>query len=191
MKTIVLSNLSDEQVILEYLDGNISALGILYDRYYQKVYHKCLSFTKNTDDAFDFAQDILLKSFSNAKYFKGRSKFSTWLFSITHNYCVTQMTKLNKVRFEDINMRFDIFDESMDTNEFEERKQREEREMLLNNYMNELSELDRSMLELKYHHNYSIKDLQDKFNLSASAVKMRLSRARQKVEQIYSTHKAA
>jgi len=45
-----------------------------------------------------------------------------------------------------------------------------------------LPEKDKRMLELKYHQNYSVKDLQKEFGLSASAVKMRLMRSRQRVE---------
>ena len=188
MKTTVISNLTDEQLLNEYLNGDNDALGILYNRYYKKVYHKCLSFIKNSDDAFDLAQDVLMKAFSNAWSFKGESKFSTWLFSITHNYCVSQISRTNKTRFESINSQNFLLDESIDVLEFEERKQREYREMELNNYMNELPEIDKQILDLKYRQNYSVRDLQEKFNLSSSAVKMRLMRARQKVEQVYTSH---
>ncbi len=188
MKITATSYLTDEELINEYLNGDNVALGILYNRYYKKVFHKCLSFTKNSDDAFDFAQDILIKAFSKSNSFKGISKFSTWLFSITHNYCITQISKSNKTHFEDIHFHNNLKDDYIDNIDLEERKNRENIEVQLFHYLDELSDTDKAILELKYRQNYSIKDLQEKFNLSASAIKMRLMRARQKVEFIYNTY---
>ena len=63
--------------------------------------------------------------------------------------------------------------------------------MQLNYYIDLLPEMDKQMLELKYFHKYSISDLQKEFNLSNSAVKMRLLRARQRIEQIINARTAA
>ena len=51
--------------------------------------------------------------------------------------------------------------------------------------MPKLREEDRTFLKLKYFDNYSIKDLQDEFGLSQSAVKMRLARARNRIQHLY------
>ncbi|NJK87510.1 MAG: RNA polymerase sigma factor [Bacteroidales bacterium] len=85
--------LSDEQLVSLYLKGNKSFLENLYRRYFNKVYRKCYGFTKNHNEAFDLAQDILLKSFGKLDSFKGTSKFSTWLYAITTNYCIEFLRK--------------------------------------------------------------------------------------------------
>jgi len=183
MKTKAFVGTSDEQLIQDYLKGNNNSLGILYSRYYSKVYQKCLSFTKNADDAFDLTQDILMKAFSKVSTFKGNSKFSTWLYAIAHNYCITSASKVKNYHFEDFSMEQNIMDESPDMSELEQRKEYEEKELKLQDVLAEVPELDRNLLNLKYNLNYSVKDLQSEYKLSASAVKMRLMRARQKVEQ--------
>ncbi len=185
MKTLTLSQISDEQLIRDYIGGDNNAVGILYNRYYKKVYHKCLSFTKDQEDAFDFTQDVLLKAFGKINTFKGDAKFSTWLFSITHNHCVTQMTSKKRLLFDDNYTQYEIEDEEYD---LEERELRENLELEIDNYLNELSEADKSLLDFKYRQKLSISDLQKQLNLSASAVKMRLLRARKKIEQIYQNH---
>lgn len=176
---------SDEKLIQDYLKGNNHSLGILYNRYYSKVYQKCLSFTKNTDDAFDLTQDILMRAFSKISTFKGNSKFSTWLYAIAHNYCISSATKFKNYYFENISMEQNIMDESTDMDELEQRKDYEEKELKLQDVLSDVSELDRNLLILKYNHNYSVKDLQIEYKISASAVKMRLMRARQKVERVF------
>ena len=70
--------------------------GILYDRYAEKVYHNCISFVKDVDLAQDLAHDVFLKTFLNLAKFEGKSKFSTWLYSLTYNFCIDYLRKNNK-----------------------------------------------------------------------------------------------
>ena len=171
---------TDEQLVVRCISGDRRSLGLLYERYYSKVYCKCMSFVKNPDDAFDLTQDILMKCFGNIGSFKGNSSFSTWLFVIASNHCIAFLRKRKKQHFEDIDACYDIAEEVVDK---EERCRREQQESSLDSKLDEISEQDRKMLVLKYKHNYSIVDLQKEFNLQASAVKMRLQRARHKIEQ--------
>ena len=184
-------NLSDEQLVREYLNGDNNSLGILYNRYYSKVYHKCLSFSRNQDDAFDLAQDVLMKAFSHVASFKGSSKFSTWLFSITTNHCISAVSKSRNECSLDAGTDFNRIADDTDEDDLIARKTREDTEVIIDEYLLQLSENDREMLTLKYHMNYSIKDLQKEFKISASAVKMRLLRARNKMGQLITNDKAA
>ncbi len=191
MNTEVKTKLSDEILVYEFLNGDQFCMGILYDRYYPKVYHRCLAFVKNRNDAFDLAQDILLKTFINISSFKGSSKFSTWLFSITHNHCISQVEKTKKVYYQTISSDYYIMAPDFQGEAYQERIRKEELELKLDEYLERLPESDRKMLELKYRFDYSVKDLQDEFELSASAIKMRLLRARQKIERIITEREVA
>ncbi len=178
---------TDEQLIREYQNGDNNSLGLLYNRYYSKVFNKCLSLTKNPDDAFDCAQDVLMKAFSNVSSFKGNSKFSTWLYAITHNYCITWLSKVKKNFFQDINSNLSNTENCIGDEDFENRRQREKNEQILETYLENIPEPDRQLLNRKYRENSSIKELQEELSLSASAVKMRLMRARQKLENMFAS----
>jgi RNA polymerase sigma-70 factor (ECF subfamily) len=52
------------------------------------VAHWCLSFTNDREAAADLAQEICAKAYQNLSSFRGKSKFSTWLFSIARNHCL-------------------------------------------------------------------------------------------------------
>ena len=191
MKPAEKINLSDEQIVREYLKGDNNSLGILYNRYYSKVYHKCLSFSRNPDYAFDLAQDVLMKAFSKMESFKGSSKFSTWLFAITSNHCISQTAKSKYECSLNGGSDYNIIADDIDEEELEARNNREEMELKIDRYLLLLAENDRKLLDLKYRLDYSIKDLQREFKLSASAVKMRLLRARNKIGQIITEDRAA
>lgn len=182
MEATVDFSVTDEQLVNEYKNGDNNCLGKLYERYYRKVYHKCLSFTKNPDEANDIAQDVLMKAFANMNSFKGKSRFATWLYAITKNHCIAFSRERKNIHFENIIYNENLAEETVD---LDERELYEQRELIIDNMLKYIRETERNILLLKYQQNYSIKDLQKELNLSASAVKMRLQRARQKVQKLY------
>ncbi len=86
-------DLTDEELIARYRAeaGQASAeeyLNELFRRHHTKVARWCLSVTGDRDSAADLAQEVCVKAYQNLSYFKGQSKFSTWLYSITRNHCL-------------------------------------------------------------------------------------------------------
>ncbi|MGC2742959.1 MAG: RNA polymerase sigma factor [Candidatus Angelobacter sp.] len=91
-------DLTDEALIARYRAeaGRPSAseaqaeqyLNELFGRHHVKVARWCLSVTGDRESAADLAQEICVKAYQNLSYFKGESKFSTWLYSITRNHCL-------------------------------------------------------------------------------------------------------
>jgi RNA polymerase sigma-70 factor, ECF subfamily len=86
-------DLTDEALIAQYRAeaGQASAeqyLNELFRRHHVKVARWCLSVTGDRESAADLAQEICVKAYQNLSYFKGHSKFSTWLYSITRNHCL-------------------------------------------------------------------------------------------------------
>jgi RNA polymerase sigma-70 factor (ECF subfamily) len=132
-----------------------------------------------------------MKTFSNIESFKGKSSFSTWLFSITSNHCISQAAKSKRDVSMNEGEEYNIIADDPDEEEIERKNKREDMEMNMGDYLMELPEDDRKILGLKYLHNYSVKELQREFNITVSALKMRLLRARQKMRQMISDQKAA
>lgn len=88
-----LDGLTDEALIAKYRDEADRDLAEryvneLFRRHHTKVARWCLSFAENREGAADLAQEICAKAYKNLSYFKGQSKFSTWLFSIARNHCL-------------------------------------------------------------------------------------------------------
>ncbi|MEQ9298438.1 MAG: sigma-70 family RNA polymerase sigma factor [Cyclobacteriaceae bacterium] len=161
----------------------------LYRRYYYLVYCKCKSFFHDDNDASDAAQDIMLKAFARIDTYKGTAKFSTWVYSITFNYCTDQMRKSRAYSFYPIDQLADILDNSLEEMEFALDK--EEKHKNADRALSSIPAQDRELLMMKYEANKSISDLQSLFNLSASAVKMRLLRAKEKACEAYTLAQVA
>jgi RNA polymerase sigma-70 factor (ECF subfamily) len=174
--------LNDEEVIRQQLATNPTAcFETLYNRYVSKVYRRCLSLTKDAEKAEDFTHDIFIRTFDRLDRFQERSTFSTWLYSISYNYCLDQIKLSNRLTTTTIE------DETpYQYNHAEDYEQIEERSYYLTEAMNRLAPQDATLLRLKYQQGLDIRQIAEQFNLKESAVKMRLKRSRDKVRQFYS-----
>lgn len=182
-------SIPDEQLVASLQNGDKNAMGELYLRYYMLVFNKCLSFSKDMDDAGDLAHDVMLRVMEKIHSFNGHSKFSTWLFSITFNYCTDQIRKSKGRIIEPLDRYFDLTDthheEKVSVCELERK------ETCAVKVMSKICKDDQQLLILKYHERRSIREIQELFNISASAVKMRLSRAKANALNLYKHELAA
>jgi RNA polymerase sigma-70 factor (ECF subfamily) len=177
---------SDEELVMAIRQDDRHALGELYNRYYKKVFHKCLSFTKNQEEAFDLAQESLMKAFDNIHSFKGESSFSTWLYIITHRHCLAALKKNGRMQFHSLGENVQEDEDGNDPSQIiSESNEREEQESIMYSLIKALPEKERNLLELKYLQGESIETLQVQLNISSSAVKMRLKRTREKLNAMY------
>lgn len=179
-KSKVLSDEEIVRVIVEEKDHD--QFGLLYDRYADKVYRKCISFAKDSALAQDMAHDVFLKAFVNLAKFNHRSRFSTWLYSLTYNFCVDFVRKAGKVRYENEDELYTIADDEDERNEQKLLSLRAER---LGKILDELDPDDKAILLMRYQDDLPVKELEEVLELSASAVKMRTKRARARALEMY------
>jgi RNA polymerase sigma factor (sigma-70 family) len=171
-------SLTDEELV-SALQQEMDAerFAVLYDRYSEKVFQKCVGMTRDRDLAKDLTHDIFVKVFLNLSKFDHRSKFGTWVYSITYNYCLDSIRKSKRFREEQIDERTEegvAMDESSEAQLLGLRAER------LDHVLQEIEAPDRATLLMKYEDDLSVKDMQDALGLSESAVKMRLMRARER-----------
>ena len=179
-----LEKMSDEELIKAILANDHNAQGELYSRYYKKVFHKCISIVKDHDDAFDLAQESLMKAFDSLKKFRGDSSFSTWIYVITHRHCLESLRKKNRRITSNVGLVIDD-DDIYQVGGMDESNERNESERIMFGLVNNLPQNERDLLILKYSNGESIESLQSTLHLSSSAIKMRLKRSKEKLNQLY------
>lgn len=171
--------LSDETLVKNFVQTqNNKYFEAIYDRFSDKIYRKCYSFVKNTAQAEDYMHDIFLKLIVNLGNFKENAKLSTYIYAITYNHCVDNSNSRKKVKIQELTEDLDFAEEDWsEVNEFDPIK--------LDKAMDEISAEDKSIVLLKYQDGLSIKEIGEIFNISESAVKMRLKRAKEKIQKLY------
>ena len=181
-----LKSLTDEELALEMAKSlDILFFEEIYNRYESLVYTKCLSFIKSKTIAQDIAHDIFLKLYVSIGKFEGRSKFSTWLYSLTYNHCVNYINRDKDAKM----MRNAIdADDLLNLQSTEDELQIQALEVeKLKAALEQIDPEDKMILLLKYQDDASIKDLEKIYEIGTSAVKMRLSRAKSKLMKAYKT----
>ena len=75
----------DSECVARVQGGDLDSFEELMNRHSRRVYRTLVGILGNPDEARDAMQDTFLKAFQHLNAFEGRSKFSTWLVSITTN----------------------------------------------------------------------------------------------------------
>lgn len=172
--------LSDEDLVKMFIETqNNRYFEVIYDRFADKIYRKCYSFVRDSAKAEDFMHDIFLKLILNLSNYKSDSKFSTYIFSITYNYCIDHIRQSKKLQEVELEGDFEEDDSSVWSEAREMDAQR------LNKTLDSISTEEKSLILMKYQDDLSIKEIGDVLKLSESAVKMRLKRTKEKVKSIY------
>ncbi|WP_412985576.1 RNA polymerase sigma factor [Pontimicrobium sp. IMCC45349] len=179
-------DLSDEELVKAIVSNNDTLLfEILYDRYSKVVYNKCYGFSKSSQEAEDLTQDVFLKLFVKLATFKGRSKFSTWLYAFTYNHCVNYVNRNNSKKIEKKAVDAENIGEEYYNTEEDDNAINQLRVEKLKEALEKISPEEKMILLLKYQDFLSIKELVDIFDIGESAVKMRLKRAKEKLVNVY------
>ena len=94
----MLRDLHDEEVVAAYRDSpspleREQAAGELFRRHHGRVAGWCFRFTRDREAALDLAQEILLRAYRNISGYRGDCRFSTWLYAIARNSCMTALHK--------------------------------------------------------------------------------------------------
>ena len=174
---------SDNELIQEYLRSRSEdSFNELYHRYGGKIYAKCISILKDEIRAKDATQEIFTKIFLNLHKFGERSKFSTWIYSITYNFCIDAVRKNKKAQalFADEvenppDIEDDVPDEALLAMEVSRLKY----------VLDALPGDDRAVLLMKYQEEYQIREIADMLGKTESAIKMKIKRAKHKAKRIY------
>jgi len=84
-----LEKTSDRQLVLQAQIGDADAFERLVERYDRRVLSLAFSYTRNSDDAKDIYQETLIRAYNSIGKFRMKSEFSTWLYRIATNVCVS------------------------------------------------------------------------------------------------------
>jgi len=176
--------LTDSQLIALYLqEQDARYFSQLYRRYAGKVFAKCISMLSDHGIARDATQDVFIKILLNLSKFTEQSSFSTWVYSITYNYCIDLIRKKKK--------NILIFTEDMGRVSTEKEVEIPDSVILemetnrLEKVMDKLPVGDKAILDMKYTEDMSIREIGEVLNKTESAIEMQIMRAKIKAQGIY------
>ena len=87
---------TDEELIKEFQEGNITSYNHLVFRYKDKLLNYIYQFVHDIDLAEDLLQDTFLKLYTHKNSYKNIAKFSTWIYTIAGNFAKTELRKTKR-----------------------------------------------------------------------------------------------
>jgi len=165
-------------------NGDVAAFEQLVKRYDRKLFRIAQSVTHNREDSQDAVQEAFLKAYQHLGDFRGDSQFSTWLIRITLNQSFMKLRKLRRTKEVALDEDFGT-DEDVLPREVidwapnpEQLYSVSELRNILIKTIQELRPILRAVFVLQDLEGLSTVQAAEVLNLSQSAVKSRLWRAR-------------
>lgn len=175
----------DLTLITEVAKGDGDAFETLVTRYERRVLNLAYRYLGNRTDAEDAAQEIFLKVWRNAKRFRKKSSFSTWLFRIAVNHCLN--AKSRRKRRETLPLNEAVLKEGPDT---EEEYERERTARAVREAVGALPTRQRMALVLSKFEGRSYKEIAEVIGVSVPSVESLIFRAKQNLKRALGPYSA-
>ena len=182
------TGLNDNELISKVLSGDHQAYAGLVNRYQNYVFTLTLRMVKNREDAEEVAQDVFIKAFKYLADFRGASKFSTWLYTIVNNTCISFLRKKKlEIHSLDTEKVFEVAD-SMDSGFRANLVEQKSRQSMVHNAIGLLGPDDAEIITLFYKSEQSLEEIAQILGLEVNTAKVRLHRARTRLKEKMETH---
>lgn len=177
------ANLPDTELIQLVLQGHTARFAELVERYRNFVFTIVLRYINNREDAEEVAQDVFVKAFRSLGDFKGASKFSTWLYTITTTSCLSFLRKkkldVQSLENEKLAATASNLDGGMTANLVEQKNRVE----MVNSAIKMLSPDDAQVILLFYKGEQTLEEIAQVLGKETNAVKVQLHRARSRLKE--------
>lgn len=166
--------------IEKVLNGQSNYFSFIVEKYQDIVFSIALKVLKNREDAEEMAQESFIKAYKSLHTFKGTAKFSTWLYRITYNTCISEVRKKKHhfVSTSEVEIKDDTEELNLDG------IPEENRSKCIKAALEKLPEDEYTLVLLYYFEDQSIDEISAVTKLSASNTKVKLHRARKKLYTI-------
>lgn len=181
--------MNEEQVWLEQArQGDKFAFGKLIEAYQGPVYNLAYRMLGNSGEAEEAAQEAFIRAWTRLDSYDPAHKYSTWLLSITSNYCIDQIRKRRAVLLsidEPLPPHPALHSDNHQGPEAQAmaHEQRDRVQAMLNQLPSEY----REAVVLRYWYDMSYEEIADVQQTTVSAVKSRLFRARRQLAETHET----
>lgn len=103
---------SDEDLMLQYQQGEVRAFEILLGRHRRPVFNFILRFVGDKETAEDLLQETFMRVIRGVDSYKRQAKFTTWVYTIARNLCVDQSRRRKHRKHASLDAPMDKSEES-------------------------------------------------------------------------------
>lgn len=171
--------MEDQDLVKQVLNGNMRAYGILIDQHQLLVAHMVSRVISNDQDREELCQDIFVKVYESLGEFKGNSKLSTWIATISYrtaiNFAKKQSRRNEVLELDDIAFKVGSIDDRFQSEDFNR---------FIRSIIDQMPASYRIVLTLFYLEGFTYPEIIEITNMPEGTVKNYLFRAKQKLKDL-------
>lgn len=187
----------DNQLVAQFINGDTTAFDQIVERYKEKIYSFIyFQINQKQADAEDLTQDVFLEFYKQANNYRGESKFSTYLFSISRNL-VLNYFRHHRRRYTDKTDSICIDDEQnneinqglVDQSSPLDSVINDDLQQQVHNAIDKLKPEERQLLLLTDREGFSYEQIGNILSIKVGTVRSRLNSARSRLLQFLKVNK--
>src|SRR5260221_2757985 len=167
---------SAERVYIDAIkNGDPTPYTFIVDAYKHMAYTISLRILGNAEDAEDVSQESFIKAYQQIKQFEGKSKFSTWLYTIVYRTAISKSKENRVATFSISDAINENYTQDSSAPQLEQLQLKEEQKYV-KQAIQKLPRAEALMITLFYLNENSVKEIKEITGLSSAVIKIRLFR---------------
>ena len=179
----------DLDLIQRAKQGDMGAFEQLVFRYDKQVLTIAARYVQSSEDAKDIYQEVFLRVYRALPRFQLRSQFSTWLFRITTNVCLTHRSRRKRHLHTSLSQESDdehgagLAEAITEPRTTDRHAERTDMALHISQALELLSSKQKLVFTLKYYDGYKIREIAEMLDLAEGTVKRYLFAATRKIRR--------
>jgi RNA polymerase sigma-70 factor, ECF subfamily len=184
----------DTSVIREFTDSALVAKALekaddfayLIERYEAKLFRYIQrTLFVNKEDAEDILQEVFIKTYRNLNSYNSKYKFSSWIYRITYNTCISYYRSNQKYRQQvDLDIEQDIYSELVSDVDLDGEVVKDADRESVKRVLNLLDEKYRTVLVLKFIEEKDYNEISEILQISSGTVGSLINRGKAKFKEL-------
>jgi RNA polymerase sigma-70 factor, ECF subfamily len=170
-------HMNDRESVSKILQGNIKTFGLLYEKYFPKIYRMVSRTISSQHDCEDIVQDIFIDIVEGLKSYNSKYEFSTWIYTIGRNKINDYLRR--KYRIQEV----ELTDNNIDEEKLESGHQI--KKPIFENLIGGLKEEDKRLMKMRYIRKLKFIEIATEFKLTLNNIKVKHNRIIKKLRKVY------
>jgi len=176
---------NETELIMQAQRGNMNAFEQLVQRHDKRVLTIAAGYVHSADDAKDIYQEVFLRVYKGLPKFQYKSEFSTWIYRITTNVCLSHRSRKNRNSHTSLDQSVTdedgqphaLKDTLSDTSGADQQTYNTEIALHVEQSLKNLSPRQRMVFTMKHYEGYKLKEIAAMMKCSEGTVKKYLFEA--------------
>jgi RNA polymerase sigma-70 factor, ECF subfamily len=176
---------SETELIMQAQRGDMNAFEQLVQRHDKRVLTIAAGYVHSADDAKDIYQEVFLRVYKGLPKFQYKSEFSTWIYRITTNVCLSHRSRRNRNSHTSLDQSINdedgqphaLKDTLSDTSAADQQTYDAEIAMRVEQALKTLSPRQQMVFTLKHYEGYKLKEIAEMMRCNEGTVKKYLFEA--------------